>query len=136
MRAVYFKDMKARRCKEAIAVGQEERVQVIHQLRQIGHVNFISMSIEGVESEGGYERIAQATHLLEEMPFIDLGPFRVPSAPFVDHELDLVLVVEFAQGRPLVENEALQSIRFVEHLVPLVVRELQRMARRSTIVMR
>src|SRR5439155_8427497 len=67
---------------------------------------------------------------------VDLRPGWMPAAPFVDNQLDLVLPVEFAEGSPLIRNELLHPIGLVEHLIPLIVGELERVAGRAAIIMR
>src|SRR5437879_5012222 len=70
------------------------------------------------------------------MARVDLRPRRVPAAPFIDNQLDLMLAVELAQGGPLVGDELFHPIAFVQHLIPLVMGELERVPGRAAIIMR
>src|SRR5438034_10618546 len=67
---------------------------------------------------------------------VDLRPGRMPAAPFVDNQLDLVLPVEFAEGSPLVGDELLHPVGLVEHLIPLVFGEFKSVAGGAAIIMR
>lgn len=71
-------------------------MQIVHKLGDIGHIDLVGMTIECVEGKRGRQGVPEATHLFEEMAFVDLRPGRMPAAPLVDYELDLVLGIELA----------------------------------------
>src|SRR5229473_2523300 len=70
------------------------------------------------------------------MARVDFRTGRMPAAPFVDHQLDLVLAVEFANDGPLIGDELLHAVGLVEHLIPLVAREFESVAGGAAVIMR
>ena len=59
-------------------------MQVVDELRHVGHVDFLRVPVERVERERSHQTIAQRAHLLEEMALVDLGPLGMPASPLVD----------------------------------------------------
>ena len=76
-------------------------MQVVDELRHVGHVDLFGVAVEGVERERRHEGVAQGAHLLEEVALVDLGPFGMPASPLVDDELHAVLGVELRPEPPI-----------------------------------
>src|SRR5262249_11501962 len=64
----------------------------------------------------------------EQMRRRDLGARLVPGAPFVDHQLHPPATIELAHDVPVAGDQAFHFVGLVEQLVPLVRRELYRVA--------
>ncbi len=111
-------------------------MQVVDELRHVRHVDLLRVAVERVKRQCGDQCVAQRAHLLEEMTLVDLGSLGMPASPFVDHEFDAVLGVDFAESRPLVLDQRLHLIGLVKLFVPLVLIELEGVPGRSTIIVR
>ena len=65
--AVHGENVKIGRGDELVLVGQEQRVDVVHQLRRGGHRHLVGMAIEDIESQSSGERIAHRDLLSEDV---------------------------------------------------------------------
>ena len=55
MRRIQLEDVVHRRGGELVPMGEEQSVQVVHQLRTGRHAHFVGVPVEGVQSDpGGY----------------------------------------------------------------------------------
>ena len=60
MRPVHLEDVEVGRRDELVAVGQEQRVEVVDELRDVRHVDLVGVAVEGVERQGGDQGVAEA----------------------------------------------------------------------------
>src|SRR5215831_16968230 len=86
------------------------------------------MTIEDVESHAAKHRIAQCGHLLEN---IAGGCFRsrfVPGTPFIDHQLDMTLLIKLAHYMPMTLDESFHALAFAQQLIPVDRIKVERIA--------
>ena len=82
------------------------------------------MPLEDVERQPRQQRIAHRRLLAEEMRRGDRGARAVPRAPLVDDQLHAMPPIDLRHHVPVIRDEGLHPVRFVQELVPLVRREL------------
>ena len=66
MIGVHLKYMTRRSDTEPILMRQEQRLQAIHQLRDICHADFVGVTVEDIQRETGEHGIAHRVLLAEE----------------------------------------------------------------------
>ena len=80
------------------------------------------MPLEDVERQPGQQRIAHRGLLPEEMRGGNCGARAVPRAPLVDDQLHAMLPIDLRHHVPVIRDEGLHPVGFVQELVPLVRR--------------
>ena len=137
VRRVHLEDVEVRRRAEAVLAGQEERVEIVDELGDVGHDDLVGVAVERVEGQGRDERVAHGRHLAEEIGRVDLRPSLVPGAPLVDGQLDPVSGIDLGHGRPMLGDEGSHDVGFPEQVVPVVKGEVDglALARRAAIIM-
>ena len=78
---VHLEDVEVGSRDELVAVGQEQRVEVVDELCDVGHVDFVRMAVERVEREGRTQGVAQTALLFQQVPRIDFRSLRDASSP-------------------------------------------------------
>lgn len=101
MRGIHLENVIDPRHQEFIAVGKEQAIEAVDELRAIGHRNFVGIAIENVEHGGDHYRVALRDHLPDDMGRSDFGTMLVPGPPFIHDELDAFLRIEFIHRLPV-----------------------------------
>src|SRR4029453_6649192 len=77
---------------DLILFGQYDRLQDVHRLREVGHVDPVTVAVEYVERDSRYESITQGVLLVEEVRVssrLDI----MPRTPFIDYQAHPLLRV-------------------------------------------
>src|SRR6267378_4857724 len=101
MARLHVENMAHRRDHEPVFVSEIQTVQTVDELRAVGHVKLAGVPVKYVEGHAAEHGIPQRGSLLENVPWRRLAPGTVPRAPFVHHELNTVLTVEFTHDLPV-----------------------------------
>ena len=104
-RHVHPEHVVGRRQDHLLLVGEDHRLQDVHHLRDVGHAHAVGMAREDVDVERGDQRVAHAVLLGEEARRA-ARQRRVPRAPLVDDERDLLLGVVLVHDRRVGRDEA------------------------------
>ena len=100
-RHVHLEDVVRGRQDHLLLVGENHRLQHVDHLGDVGHPHAVGVAREDVEVERREDRVAQAV-LLHEESRVAAGQRRVPCAPFIDHQGELLLrIVLVHDGRVL-----------------------------------
>ena len=135
MRLVQIEHMIGRRLDEMLARRQIERVQVVAQLRHIGHAHDVAAVVEYVQRQRGHDRVAHIALLLEEVVALaGAAAVLVPAAPLVDVHHDAALGIELVHSRAVVVHDVLHIVCLMQQLIPLVVGEFLRRAGCAAVV--
>lgn len=109
VREVHLEDVEGGGDGELVFLREHERVDAIDRLGDVGHGDFISVALKDVERNPGEEGIAHGGLLGEVIGGAEFGSLAIPGAPFIDHQLYLVLPAELLDGSEMVGNNALHD---------------------------
>ena len=120
MAAVHLEDIVCRCLDHLLAFGEDDCLQNVYELGNVGHLYALAVLVEDVEVDAGDECISDSILLIEEAR---VGSFFnvVPCAPLIDHETDpAVRIVSVHDGRMLL-NELFHRKCLGESHVPFFV---------------
>jgi hypothetical protein len=100
----------------------------IDELRDVGHRHLVGVSMEGVERHPGQHGVAHCRLLPQQMRRVQFTAGFIPCPPFVDHEFDAMLPVEFAHDGPVIGDQRCHLVGFGKQFVIFGVGELDRAA--------
>ncbi len=114
-RHVHLEDVVGRREDHLLLVRDDHRLQHVDHLRDVGHPHAVGMAGEDVQVERGQDGVAQAV-LLDQEARVAAGQRRVPGAPLVDDQRDLLLRVVLVHDRRVRRDQAVHLERGLEDL--------------------
>ena len=122
---IHRKDVTDGRDAKLVLVRQIQTVQAIDELGTIGHRHFFRVAIKDVQCHSAEDGISQGRYLLKLVGRRSFAAGPVPWSPFVDHEFDAVLRIEFAHDLPMSGDKALHAVALAQQFVPVDGFELE-----------
>ena len=122
---VHLEDVVGRGQDHLGAAREDHRLQDVHDLGDVGHLDPLRVFVEEVEVEGGDDRVAHRA-LLEEVARVGAGFDVKPGAPFVDEQADAALRVVAVHDLDVALQDGLEAEGLGEDVVVLGVGEVGR----------
>src|SRR5580692_617234 len=87
------------------AIGEQQRLQYVHHLRDVAHVEFVRLAIEDVESETGGDGAPHRALLPKfSVALLVFCGNVVPNSPLVEDQSNLLAVFIAVKYRSLMNN--------------------------------
>ena len=116
---VQVKDVVGGREHHLRAVGEDDGLQDVDGLGDVGHAHAVGVLVEQVQRQRGDHGVAHGVLLVEEAG-VRAGLHVVPGAPLVHHERDALLRVVLVHDRAMAGEQRLHEERLAQrHLVLL-----------------
>ena len=110
MRRIHFKDVKIRRYRELVFVGNEQRMDCIDELCHVRHDDLVSMAIEGVQGEPGNDSITDCSRIPEQVTRRQHRILGMPRTPLIHNQFDAMLWIGLTHHGPVLLDETLHPV--------------------------
>ena len=118
VRAVHFEDGVDGSADVLIAFDEEEGVDAVDGLGDVGHGDLVGVAVEDVEGERGVQRVTQGERLAEQVVGRDLFADGIPDAPLVYHKLGVMLGIVFGHDGPVLFDDGFDTGAFAQNVKP------------------
>src|SRR5207245_1132829 len=110
----------------------------VDELGHVGHRDFVGVAVERIQIHSRNQGVTQSAGIRPKISFRHVFVALVPSAPFINNELDLPASINLSHYGPVIVDERLHAIGFAQQLIPLVRREFGRdfLASAAAVVMK